>query len=116
MSDNLTSMDGLDDILALVHEELESGASGDRVKAIAEANPQARDEILALRKLGSRAMAAICPTTRSVSGRRFRSMIRCWIGSGSCQMRDRKIRLRKQISAIWRGSPHIAGSILPSSV
>jgi hypothetical protein len=47
MSDNLMSMDGLDDILALVHEELEGGASGDRVKAIAEANPQARDEIFA---------------------------------------------------------------------
>jgi hypothetical protein len=47
MSDNLTSMEGLDDILALVHEELESGASGDRIKAIADANPQARDEILA---------------------------------------------------------------------
>lgn len=47
MSENLMSIDGLDDILALVHEELEGGASGDRVKAIAKANPQARDEILA---------------------------------------------------------------------
>ena len=47
MNGNLTSMDGLDEILALVHEELEGGASGDRVKAIAEANLQARDEILA---------------------------------------------------------------------
>lgn len=37
----------LDEILAGMHEELEAGASGARVREIADANPNARDDILA---------------------------------------------------------------------
>ncbi|WP_158743045.1 hypothetical protein [Acidisphaera sp. L21] len=37
----------LDEILASVHEELETGASGARVRQIADANPGVRDDILA---------------------------------------------------------------------
>lgn len=47
MSDNPLSTHELDDILADVHEELEAGASADRIDQIIKAHPLARDEILA---------------------------------------------------------------------
>lgn len=37
----------LDEILAGVHEELEAGVSGTRIREIAKAHPEARDQILA---------------------------------------------------------------------
>lgn len=47
MNNNLLSTDELDVILAHVHDELEAGASADRIKTIANENPQARDEVFA---------------------------------------------------------------------
>ncbi len=46
MSDTPLNPFELDEILAGVHEELEDGASGARIREIAEAHPEARDEIL----------------------------------------------------------------------
>jgi len=47
MSENSLSTPELDDILADVHEELEAGASADRIDQIVKAHPRVRDEILA---------------------------------------------------------------------
>lgn len=47
MNNNLLSTDDLDAILAHVHDELEAGASADRIKTIANEKPQAREEIFA---------------------------------------------------------------------
>lgn len=47
MSNNPMSTDELDEILTTVHEELEDGASADRVKQIADSNPQFHKEIFA---------------------------------------------------------------------
>jgi hypothetical protein len=47
MSHNPLSTRELDDILADVHEQLEAGASADRIDQIARAHPGVRDEILA---------------------------------------------------------------------
>ncbi len=47
MSNNSIPLDELDEILAAVHEELEGGASADRVMQIATSCPHLREEILA---------------------------------------------------------------------
>jgi hypothetical protein len=47
MSNNPPTTFDLDEILAGVHDELEGGASGARVREIADAHPDARDDILA---------------------------------------------------------------------
>lgn len=47
MNDQPLSTPELDDILADVHEQLEAGASADRIDQIADAHPRVRDEILA---------------------------------------------------------------------
>lgn len=46
MSGNPKVVDELDDILDGVHEELESGASADRIRELADEHPAARSEIL----------------------------------------------------------------------
>ena len=47
MSNNPPTTFDLDEILTGVHDELEAGASGARVREIADAHPGARDDILA---------------------------------------------------------------------
>ena len=47
MSNNQLTPEAIDELLAAVHEELEAGADAGRILAIADANPGARDEVLA---------------------------------------------------------------------
>ena len=47
MTNNHLTPEGVDEVLAAVHEELESGADASRIVAIADGNPGARDQILA---------------------------------------------------------------------
>ena len=47
MTNNHLTPEGVDEVLAAVHEELESGADASRIGAIADGNPGARDQILA---------------------------------------------------------------------
>ena len=47
MSSNPKALDELDNILDGVHEELEGGASADRIRQLADQHPEARSEIIA---------------------------------------------------------------------